>query len=118
LGNALTPLLAAELRSFRSYHAGGFLTLSIAPVLMELAAASTRCRERCMAYLVAQAILCERTLKEARSAGLAEGTAIRQLAAFTGTNARLLAMLSAAPPLAATSPTAERAALERWLGLS
>jgi hypothetical protein len=117
-GNTVTPLLAAELRSFRPYHAGGFLTLSIAPVLMELAAASVRCRERCMAYLGAQATLCERTLKEARSAGFAERAAIRQLAAFTGTNARLLAVLSAAPPLMTTSPIAERASLERWLGLN
>lgn len=118
-GKAVTPLLRAELlaQARRLPHAGGFLTLSIAPVLMELAAASTRCRERCMAYLAAQATLCERTLKEARSAGFAERAAIRQLAAFTGTNARLLAVLTAAPPLVTISPRAERAALEHWLSL-
>jgi Fe-S-cluster containining protein len=121
-GNAVTPLLSAQLRShsFRpdSPRVGGFLTLSIAPVLMELAATSTPCRERCMAYLVAQATLCERTLKEARSAGSAERSEIRQLAAFTSTNARLLAVLTAAPPLATVLPAAECAALERWLGLN
>ena len=118
-GSTVTPLLAAELRShaLRRQRPGGFLTLSIAPVLMDLSAASTRSRERCMAYLVAQATLCERTLKEARSAGFAERPAIRQLAAFSGTNARLLAVLSAAPPLVTNLPSAERAALERWLGL-
>jgi Fe-S-cluster containining protein len=123
-GKSLTPLLAAELGSHSARagsfpeHAGAFLTLSIAPVLMELAAASTRCRERCMAYLVAQGTLCERTLKEARRAGFAEHAAIRRLAAFTGTNARLLAVLTAAPPLATPLPSAECVRLERWLGLN
>jgi hypothetical protein len=119
-GKIVTPRLRAELlsRSRTARLAGGFLTLSIAPVLMVLADASMRCRERCMAYLAAQATLCERTLKEARSAGFGERAAIRQLAALTGTNARLLAGLSAAPPLVTTLPTAERTALERWLGLN
>jgi hypothetical protein len=119
-GRTVAPLLRAELLSQRSGagQAGGFLTLSIAPVLMVLADASTRCRERCMAYLAAQAILCERTLKDARLAGFAERAAIRQLAAFTATNARLRAALAGAPPLVTALPTAERASLERWLGLN
>lgn len=118
-GNSVEPSLQAELCALSIRPPpGGFLTLSIAPVLMELAAASTRCRERCMAYLAAQATLCERTLKEARSIGPAEHPGIRQLAAFSGTNARLLAVLCAAPPLVTNLQTRERAALERWLGLN
>jgi hypothetical protein len=118
-GRALAPLLRAELlaRSEPALPPSGFLTLSIAPVLLVLADTSSRSRERCMAYLAAQAPLCERTLQQARLDGCAERAAIQQLSAFTSTNARLLAFLAAAPPSRAALPAAERACLERWLGL-
>jgi len=118
-GEALTPLLRAELLAGAApaLPPNGFLTLSIAPVLLVLVQASKRSRERCMAYLLAQATLCERTLQQASSAGSPQRAALGQLAALARTNARLLALLAAAPPPGRTPSQLEGASLERWLGL-
>lgn len=108
-GRAVFQMLRAELLApasrFLSLPAGGFLTLPLAPVLLVLASMSERCRERCIAFLDAQALLCERPHPSP------------ERAAFARSNARLRDALSAAAPPPRTLPAAELAALERWLGL-
>ena len=71
----------------------GFMTLSLAPVLIALLESGTLSRARCWAYLDAQARVAERLLAEAQAAGHAERATVRQLIAFAGTNARLRAQL-------------------------
>ena len=120
-GNAVFRMLHAELFSSSERLArvptGGFMTLSLAPVLMVLADVSSRCRARCIAYLDAQAELIQRTLLGAREQACTELDTIRQLNAFAGTNLRLRAMFASAPPAPARLPHSERDALEHWLGL-
>jgi hypothetical protein len=121
-GDAVLKMLHAELLSQPAQLArvplGGFLGLSIAPVLMVLADASPRSRERCMVFLDAQALLCERTLQAARDRGREGHATTRQLRAFCATNARLRALLAAAPPPLTILPASERTALEHWLGIA
>jgi len=74
----------------------GFMTLSLAPVLIALLERQKLSRARCWAYLDAQARVAERLLGAAQAAGHAERTTVRQLIAFAGTNARLRAQLNEA----------------------
>jgi Fe-S-cluster containining protein len=71
----------------------GFMTLSIAPVLIALLERGKLSRARCWAYLDAQARVAESLLAEAQAAGQAERDTVRQLIAFAGTNARLRVQL-------------------------
>ena len=120
-GNAVFRMLHAELFSsperLARVPSGGFMTLSLAPVLMVLADVSPGCRARCIAYLDAQALLVQRTLHSAREQACPELDTIRQLKAFAGTNLRLRAVFASAPPTLSRLPHAERDALEHWLGL-
>ena len=120
-GNAVFQMLRAELFADASRLAqvpsNGFLSLSLAPVLMVLADASPRSRARCLSYLEAQARLATDMLLAASAAGQSERAEFRQLRAFAGTNARLHALLVAAPPPLTSLPSSERVALDRWLGL-
>lgn len=108
-GRAAFELLQTELFAsprFVELPPGGFLTLPMAPVLLVLASVSERCRERCIAYLDAQALLCERPHRN------------RDVNNFARANARLCVALRNAAPPARALPSDERAALEHWLGLS
>lgn len=67
----------------------GFMALSLAPVLIALLEQSKLSRERCIAYLDAQALVAERLLRGAAETGHAETDRARQLSAFARTNARL-----------------------------
>jgi len=67
----------------------GFMTLSIAPVLIALLEQSSLSRARCIGYLDAQARLAERLLRGALEDGQGERGTVRQLSAFVRTNARL-----------------------------
>ncbi|HEV8548378.1 MAG TPA: YkgJ family cysteine cluster protein [Polyangiaceae bacterium] len=70
-GDGVYRLLESELfekpEELAKIPRGGFMSLSIAPVLMVLAETSARCRARCIAYLDAQLTL-------ARSLGAAQPT--------------------------------------------
>ena len=100
-GDAVFRMFAREL--FASPAAldrvprAGFMTLSIAPVLLVLAAQSRELRARCGAYLQAQAALAARLLEDAAARGFSGRDSTRTLAAFARTNARLLTELKAAP---------------------
>lgn len=107
--------LCAELEAARvAPPPHGFLSLSLAPVLLRLAQLSARVHARCVDYVTAQLALAARLLSEARDAGHGEHASSRQLAAFAGTHARLLLALRSAPH--SHFPT-HAPAVERWLGL-
>jgi Fe-S-cluster containining protein len=96
-GDRVFQLLRADL--FRSPAAlerlprAGFMTLSLAPVLIALLEKSQLSRSRCVEYLDAQARLAQRLLDHAGASGHAERDTVRQLAAFAGTNTRLRSQL-------------------------
>ena len=73
--------------------ANGFMTLSIAPVLMALIRETPASRGRCVAYLEAQSSLAERMLRAVPEVNHAAHPPLRQLALFARTNARLHAQL-------------------------
>ncbi len=113
----LVPELFPEPAALGRLPASGFITLSLAPVLLVLADASPRCRARCIAYLDAQGQLAQRLLADAAAHGHSQSEAVRRLGAFAGSNARLRQALAAGLP-AHSSPLAhEQAAVEAWLGL-
>ncbi len=91
---ALLPELSAGGSVLEKLPIQGFITLSLAPVLLTIAQASERARTRCVAYLEAQSLLAQRTLATARDRGLEQTEAITRLAAFSRTNARLHAALT------------------------
>ncbi len=109
-GSALCAELRATLLDrpsrFSGLPPGGFMTLSITPVLMVLAKASRACRERCIAYLDAQASLFGRPHETS------------QLAVLARSNAQLQSALAADRLPFSSMPAGESAALERWLGLT
>ncbi|HYP76918.1 MAG TPA: hypothetical protein VER12_13215 [Polyangiaceae bacterium] len=71
----------------------GFMTLSLAPVLIALLERSELSRSRCVAYLEAQGTLAERLLRAASESGQSERDSVRQLTALARTNARLSSQL-------------------------
>ncbi len=91
---ALLPELSAGGSALEKLPSQGFITLSLAPVLLVLAEASERSRTRCVAYLEAQSVLAQRTLATARARGLERTEAVVRLAAFSRTNERLHAALA------------------------
>jgi Fe-S-cluster containining protein len=95
----LEPDLFARPDALAKIPADGFMSLSLAPVLMVLAETSLRCRERCLEYLDAQLVL-------ARRLGLAD---------VVRTHAALSAAFRAGD--VAVSDGAVAAATETWLGL-
>jgi len=99
-GNHVFGLLSRDL--FSSEPAlgrvpeAGFMTLSLAPVLISLLDRALVSRARCVEYLDAQAGLAERLLGTALKAGHAERDSVRQLSAFARTNAHLRLQLKEA----------------------
>ena len=91
---ALLPELGAGGSALEKLPRQGFITLSLAPVLLVLAEASDRSRTRCVAYLAAQAALAEGMLATARARGLEQTEASLRLVAFQRTNQRLHAALA------------------------
>jgi hypothetical protein len=95
-GDAVFELLRAELfaslASLERVPKGGFMTLSVVPVLVVLARDSAL-RARCVQYLAAQALLAERLLERARRAGQAERESVRRLADFARSNAAFAVQL-------------------------
>jgi len=85
----LEPDLFSSTSRLERVPSAGFMTLSLAPVLIALLEQSKLSRARCVAYLDAQALVAERLLYAATEAGHGESDRARQLAAFTRTNARL-----------------------------
>jgi len=67
----------------------GFMTLSLAPVLIALLEQGELSRARCAAYLDAQAVLAERMLCAATDSGHSRADSVRRLAAFARTNTEL-----------------------------
>jgi hypothetical protein len=92
-GDAVFELLREDLFStpaaLARVPAGGFMTLSIAPVLMVLAQASAGARIRCAQYLEAQARLAQRLHSQACAGGQGDAASVHQLLALARTNARL-----------------------------
>jgi len=92
-GDRVFDLLRADWFSSASalerLPSAGFMTLSIAPVLIALLEQSKLSRVRCVAYLDAQAIVAERLLQSAAESGQFEPDSVRQLRAFARTNAQL-----------------------------
>lgn len=103
-GTAVFRLLEAELRANRDSLAkmppDGFMSLSLAPVVMVVAEASERCRVRCIEYLDAQLVLAARL-------GLEE---------VVRTHAALRAALIQRDPALPAQPLAP--GTEAWLGLT
>ena len=71
----------------------GFMTLSLAPVLIAMVQQAPDSRTRCIAYLEAQAELAARLLGDATSSERAPTPPLRQLVAFTRSNAQLCRQL-------------------------
>lgn len=99
----------------------GFLTLSMAPVLMVLAKVSEACWDRCLAYLDAQLVLCESTMRATMKRKTTHGSeTLDRLRAFMRTSHTLRsALLTGQGPQDEPSqgkPAA--AAVEAWLGLA
>ena len=95
----------------------GFLTLSLAPVLMVLADVSDRCRWRCIEYLEAQIGLIEENIREALARKVpADRPITGQLRAFAHAGQALLRALRDAPALG-SAQAASAAEIEAWLGL-
>jgi len=99
-GDRVFQLLSSELFSSEAALArvpeAGFMTLSLAPVLISLLERRLLSRARCAEYLDAQAALAERLLSTADEGGHAERDSIRQLSAFARTNAQLRQQLKGA----------------------
>jgi Fe-S-cluster containining protein len=91
---------------------GGFLSLSLAPVLAVVASASPRCRTRCVGFLNAQIELTAEQLAPGGAA--ASAGAQRELAALLRASVALRTSLQRAAPLP-RRPEAD--AVEAWLGL-
>ncbi len=91
---ALLPELGSDGGALERLPREGFITLSLAPVLLVIAQESEHSRERCVAYLKAQAGLAQRMLGAARTRRLEHGESALRLAAFARTNERLLAVLA------------------------
>jgi hypothetical protein len=94
-GDRVFQLLSADLfaseAALERVPKSGFMTLSLAPVLISLLQQSLLSPARCLAYLDAQAVLAERLLRAAP-----ESDGVRQLTAFAATNARLRLQLKEA----------------------
>jgi hypothetical protein len=103
-GTAVFRLFESELflnpAALAKIPAGGFLSLSLAPVIMVVAEASARCRARCLEYLDAQLVLAARL-------GLED---------VTRTHSALRRALLARDPAAPAQPLAD--GTEAWLGLT
>jgi uncharacterized protein len=95
----------------------GFLSIAPAPILMVLADASMRCRERCIEYLDAQVALIEEKIRQALDRKKSADRAVtQQLRAFAQSSRALRKALREAPPLGANR-SGDAAELEAWLGL-
>jgi uncharacterized protein len=95
----------------------GFLTIASAPVLMVLADVSERCRERCIEYLDAQAILIEEKIRQALDRKhSADRPITQQLRAFAQSGQALRRALRDTLAVGA-SRSANAAEIEAWLGL-
>lgn len=114
-GNALSEQLAREPPAI---PAGGYLSLSIAPVLNLAARVSAACRRRCLDYIERQLALIEGVLDQAVLRQRGEDLAAsRELRTFAEAHRRLSRQLgpgAAAPALDA----ARRREFERYLGVA
>jgi Fe-S-cluster containining protein len=86
-GNRVFQLLRSDLFSSAAFSArvpvDAFLSISLEPVLLILAAASDSCRQRCFAYIDAQRALIDRTVAQALLRKLpSDKPATRQLRAW------------------------------------
>ncbi len=112
-GDAVFRRLQAELGDHPGALArippNGVLVLTIAPVIAVVAAASPRCRRRCIEYLDAQTALLGRTVPGA------DDGARRTLSSFARANHLLRERLVNAP----AAPSGQRGAdVEAWMGLA
>jgi hypothetical protein len=97
----------------------GSLVMAIAPVLMVLAAVSSRCRERCLAYIDAQIVLIEETLRLAlANERLADRRETEQLRAFLRTHRTLGTVLGGPPRRVDSRGPRETREIEMSLGLA
>ena len=96
-GDRVFQLLRADLfpspSALERLPAGGFMTLSLVPVLIALLEQRKLSRARCAAFLDAQAQLAEILLAEANAHGHADRDTVRRLAAYARANAALRSQL-------------------------
>jgi hypothetical protein len=98
---------------------GGFLAMAIAPVLVVLAAVSTRCRLRCVEYIDAQIVLIEQTIRRAVARkSLADRAGTEQLRAFLRTHATLREALQHARAGSCAPTSHDANDIEAWMGLA
>ncbi len=96
----------------------GHFELSLAPALLVLAEVSGPMRERCIAYLDAQALLGETMIQRAiERRSLVDRPATERLRTFVKTNATLRRALRAAPSSAWTHDGAEALEIEQRFGV-
>lgn len=118
-GEAVFDMLRGELfddvEALARIPERGSLVMSIAPVLMVLAAASARSRDRCLEYLDAQIELIERSIPRGASRGPAAATEPRaQLGPFLRTSQALMGALRRAPARPASGRAKD---VEAWMGI-
>jgi len=122
-GDAVFGVLRGELfaspAALARVPVGGFLVLTIAPVLVVLSAVSPRCRQRCLEYLDAQIALIEERIRLAVAGRrLADRSGTAQLRAFARADVALKAALEEAPPVAQPRTAGESRDIETWMGLA
>lgn len=123
-GDRVFEMLKKELFSspaaIAKLPAGGFLSLSLVPALLVLAAVSDACRERCLEYIDAQLTLIQRRVEQALLRGRREDRSTTdQLRAWSKAYQALAKPLGAAhgqhdPAIAGE---AWRSDVETWLGI-
>lgn len=97
---------------------GGFLLLPLTPVLVVLAGASSRSRERCLAYLEAQRSLIADAIQAAeRAQRQVDPAALVQLRSFARAHGVLARALARRDAPRAGLPSSQVRGLETWSGL-
>lgn len=114
IGAHIVDQLRGEQGGVASVPAQDFLVMPLTPVLQWLAQVSERCRERCLEYLDAQLVLCEKSAQRcvARKQSSREPSLAR-LRAFARASHVLRTILLSSRPDSGRSATADE--IEEWM---